>query len=240
MSLKIAVCDDSCEDRGYIVATLNNWSRGRDVRVTLCSSAENFLFEYDDAHGFDIILLDVEMPGLNGVELAKLLRSRGDTAQIIFITGFPDYIAEGYDVSALHYLMKPVREDKLFEVLDRAVENCRRTEQVLMIKTKDGQEKVSVSEIEYIAALGHRTVISVAGRTIDSGTGISVLEKQLGEGFVKCHRSYIVGLRYVKSISKSELTLDSGTKLPLARGSYREVNEAFIKYYKGEENGLFE
>lgn len=240
MSLKIAVCDDSCEDREYIVATLGNWSHVMDVRITPCSSAENFLFEYDDAHGFDIILLDVEMPGLNGVELAKLLRSRGDTAQIIFITGFPDYIAEGYDVSALHYLMKPVREDKLFEVLDRAAENCRKTERVLMIKTKDGHEKVSVSDIEYIAALGHRTVISVAGRTIDSGTGISTLEKQLGDGFVKCHRSYIVGLRYVKAISKSDITLDSGTKIPLARGSYREVNGAFIKYYKGDKNGLFE
>lgn len=238
MSLKIAVCDDSREDRDYIFGMLSDWSAGKDVNVTLCASAENFLFEYDDAHGFDIILLDVEMPGLNGVELAKLLRSRGDRAQIIFITGFADYIAEGYDVSALHYLMKPVREEKLFEVLNRAAENSEKTEQTLIIETKSGVMRFKISEIEYVAALGHSTVISASGKVTDIGLGISSISKKLGDGFIRCHRSYIVGLRHINSITKSEIMLDSGVKIPLARGSRREVSDAFIKFYRGEKDGL--
>lgn len=238
MSLKIAVCDDSQEDRKYLADMLDNWSSGREVCVTLCSSAENFLFEYDDAHGFDIILLDVEMPGLNGVELAKLLRERGDNAQIIFITGFSDYIAEGYDVSALHYLMKPVREEKLFEVLNRAAENVTKTEQTLIVETKSGVMRFKISEIEYVAALGHGTVISAAGKVTDIGIGISAISKKLDDGFIRCHRSYIVGLRHISSIAKSELILDSGVKIPLARASRREVSDAFIKFYRGEEDGL--
>lgn len=238
MSLKVAVCDDSQEDRKYIADMLDNWSYGKNVRVTLCSSAENFLFEYDDAHGFDIILLDVGMPGLNGVELAKLLRSRGDCAQIVFITGFADYIAEGYEVSALHYLMKPVREEKLFEVLDRAAENSEKTEQALIVETKSDVMRFKISEIEYVAALGHGTVISASGKITDIGIGISAISKKLGDGFIKCHRSYIVGLRHISSITKDEIVLDNGVKVPLARGSRREVIGAFIKFYRGEKDGL--
>ena len=124
MNYKIAIYDDSDADRQLIAGYVRSWgiNTGHTVQISAFSSAENFLFHYAGKNDHDILLLDIEMGAMDGVTMAKKLRCDNDTVQIVFITGYSDYILEGYEVAALHYLMKPVREDKLFSVLDRAVE----------------------------------------------------------------------------------------------------------------------
>ena len=125
MGYKIAVCDDAQADRDYIRTLAARWAsdRGISVQVQDFASAERFLFHYAEESDFDILLLDIEMDGMDGATMAKRLRQDNDTLQIIFVTGYTDYIAEGYEVAALHYLVKPLKEEKLFSVLDRAAEN---------------------------------------------------------------------------------------------------------------------
>ena len=127
MNYKIAVCDDSAADRQYLSALAAQWAEkaGAVAEVTEFPSAENFLFCYAEKKDYDILLLDIEMGKMDGVTMAKKLRQDNDTIQIIFITGYSDYISEGYEVAALHYLMKPVKEEKLFSVLDRAAEKLK-------------------------------------------------------------------------------------------------------------------
>ena len=127
MNYNIAVCDDSAADRKYISDMVDEWAAGKgcDVRAMAFESAESFMFCYDDKKDYDILLLDIEMGGMDGVTMAKRVRAENTAVQIVFITGYTDYIAEGYDVAALHYLVKPVREEKLFEVLDRAAAKIR-------------------------------------------------------------------------------------------------------------------
>lgn len=122
MKYKIAICDDSDADRKYVLNMVNYWaeSAGYLIHTDVFSSAENFLFHYAEENDYDILLLDIEMGDMDGVTMAKKLRKSNDTIPIIFITGYSDYISEGYEVAALHYLMKPVKEEKLCSVLDRA------------------------------------------------------------------------------------------------------------------------
>ena len=133
MNYKIAICDDSGADRQYISALVTGWaeSTGHTVQISAFASAESFLFHYAEKSDFDILLLDIEMGDMDGVAMAKQLRKENDTVQIIFITGYSDYISEGYEVAALHYLMKPVKDEKLFSVLDRAVEKLSKNEKFL-------------------------------------------------------------------------------------------------------------
>ena len=133
MTYNIAICDDSAADREWIASLSQVWAEQTDAAVRLAefTSAENFLFLAQDEDPFDILLLDIEMGAMDGVTLAKKIRQNNDTIQIVFITGYSDYIAEGYEVSALHYLMKPVKPEKLFSVLNRAVEKLRKNEKVL-------------------------------------------------------------------------------------------------------------
>ena len=120
--MRAAICDDRAEDAQLVAQYVREWGESREESVALemFPSAEAFLFAYDEDKNFDLLLLDVEMGGMDGVTMARRVRAENTAVQIVFITGYTDYIAEGYDVAALHYLVKPVREEKLFEVLDRA------------------------------------------------------------------------------------------------------------------------
>ena len=135
MNYKIAICDDSDADRQYVFDMVKAWAEasGHTVQVDSFPSAESFLFRYEEENDYDILLLDIEMGGMDGVSMAKRIRRENAAVQIVFITGYSDYIAEGYEVAALHYLMKPVSRDKLFAVLDRAAENCRRNARCLTL-----------------------------------------------------------------------------------------------------------
>ncbi len=233
--MTISLCDDNAQERAYIKSLVLDWASqsGAVVSVREYPSAEALLFSYPDSPP-DILLLDIEMPGMNGIELAKKLRAQAETAQIVFITGYPDFISEGYDVSALHYLLKPVSSDKLFEVLDRAYKAVCEGMPPETVVFRAGTEtlRFKLSDIEYIAALGHSTVLLSGGRTYDLSVPISEAEAALGEGFIRCHRSYIVNLKYVSAVSGDSLTMDSGAKTPVARAARKNVTEAFIHYYR--------
>ena len=120
MTYKMAICDDCDADTEYLSSLVAAWEEvsGHGAAVERFPSAEAFLFQYEDRKDFDILLLDVEMGEVNGIELAQRIRLEDSRVQIVFITGFPDFMAEGYEVSALHYLMKPVSREKLCAVLD--------------------------------------------------------------------------------------------------------------------------
>ena len=108
MKYKIAICDDSDADREYVLKMVNRWAAGAGqvVHTDTFTSAENFLFHYAEESDYDILLLDIEMGDMDGVTMAKQLRKNNDIVQIVFITGYSDYISEGYEVAAdLHYLM---------------------------------------------------------------------------------------------------------------------------------------
>ena len=123
MDYRIAICDDRQEDREYVRQLTARWAqqRGNQVEMTEFCSAEQFLFSCPQPD-FDLLLLDIEMGEMDGVSLAKQVRRTNELMQIVFITGYSDYITEGYEVAALHYLMKPVKEEKLFVVLDLPLE----------------------------------------------------------------------------------------------------------------------
>jgi DNA-binding LytR/AlgR family response regulator len=171
------------------------------------------------------------MSGQNGVDLAKEIRRSDTTLSIIFITGFADYMSDGYDVSALHYLIKPVKEDKLFEVLGKAMKNTGNEPEMLTLEINRKNIFVPLHDIIYIEASLNYIVINAKKDRYKVKMSLAEIESRLGSGFFKCTRSFIVGLRYVRIITKKEIILTTGTTLPLGRGLYQDINDAFIKYF---------
>ena len=190
MKYKIAICDDSEADRQYIGNMVERWasSAGHVVQIDSFPSAENFLFHYAEECDYDILLLDVEMGEMDGVTMAKKLRQSNDTVQIIFITGYSDYISEGYEVAALHYLMKPVKEEKLCLVLDRAVEKLSKNEKVLNFETGGEMVRVPIYQIRYADVSGNYVTVHALSDITVKMT-LSELEKQLDERFYRAGRS---------------------------------------------------
>lgn len=238
MAYRVAIVDDSNIDAEYVQSILKAWAQDRQVGVQAqrFTSAENFLFHYSDDKSWDILLLDIEMGAMDGVSLAKKLRQENDSVQIVFITGFADYISEGYEVSALHYLMKPVKQDKLFGVLDRAVAATQKTERVILLPVGGEMLRLPVSQVQYVEAFSHTVAIVTGSDTIQVKIPISEIEKILSDNFIRCHRSYLVGLKHISRLSKTEVILDNGKTLPLSRSAAAPVYKAFISYYTGDND----
>lgn len=229
MKYKVAICDDAAADREYVAAFVRHWSEhtGNTVQINTFPSAESFLFHYADEKDYDILLLDIEMEAMDGVVLAKQLRQENDTVQIVFITGFSDYIAEGYEVAALHYLMKPVKEEKLFSVLDRAAEKLAKNELVLHFEQAGEMIRIPVYQIRYAEVMGNYVTIHAAA-DITLKMTLGELEKSLDDRFYRVGRSVIVNLTQISRVTKTEIKLSDNTAVPLPRGAYDGVNRAII------------
>ena len=238
MAYRVAIVDDSTTDAEFVQRILNSWAdlRQANIQAEVFPSAEAFLFRYAEDKDWDILLLDIEMGNMDGVTLAKKIRQENDSVQMVFITGFADYISEGYEVAALHYLMKPVKQDKLFAVLDRAVASLQKTERVILLPLGGEMLRLPISQVQYVEAFSHTVAIITGTDTIQVKMPISEVEKLLGEEFIRCHRSYLVGLKHIARLSKTEVILDSGKTLPLSRGAAPLVHKAFISYYTGEKD----
>ena len=231
MPLTIAICDDNEDQIKELRRLLGEWSADKPFALNIDEyiSAESFLFSYPDK-SCDLILLDIEMKRLNGMELARKLRSDGNMLPIIFITGYSDYMNDGYEVEALHYLLKPVNKSKLFAVLDRYIKR-HTPENEIMLACDEGSMHISPDMVVFCEAVGKKTHVHLRDNVIVCNSGISAVKNMLPEEFVFCHRSYIVNMRYVRSIGKTDIMLDNGEKIPLSRRLYKEVNERFIRFY---------
>ena len=231
MAYRVAICDDSNADTGYVHSILNNWAAARQVTVQVetFTSAESFLFHYAEDKSFDILLLDIEMGAMDGVTMAKQVRKGNETVQIVFITGYSEYIAEGYEVAALHYLMKPVKEDKLFAVLDRALEKQKQNERCLNLELSGEMVRIPFYEIRYLDV--HQNYVTIHGKrdyTIKRTLG--EFEKELDDRFHRVGRAMILNLKYIQRVTKTDVHLSDGTVLPLPRGAYEPLNRAIIQH----------
>lgn len=229
MQYKIAICDDSDADRQYVLNMVRTWAAasGHLVHTDAFASAESFLFRYAQESDYDILLLDIEMGAMDGVTMAKQLRKSNDTVQIIFITGYSDYISEGYEVAALHYLMKPVKEEKLWAVLDRAAGKIAKNEKVLHFSLGGEMVRIPVYRIRYADVFGNYVTIHAQSDVTVKMT-LGELEKQLDDRFYRVGRSVLVNLTQISRVTKGEIRLSDGTALPLPRGAYDGVNRAII------------
>ena len=231
MAYRVAIVDDRETDAQFVRDLLIDWSENRQlgIQAQIFSSAESFLFRYAEDKDWDILLLDIEMGAMDGVTMAKRVRRDNEAVQIVFITGYSDYISEGYEVAALHYLMKPVSREKLLTVLDRAIEKRRQQERCLILECAGELVRIPFYEIRYLdVRQNYVTVHAKDDHTVKRTLGD--FEKDLDNRFCRVGRSMIVNLSFIQRVNKTEIRLSDGTVLPLPRGAYEPLNRAIIQH----------
>ena len=231
MAYRAAIVDDNRIDASFTEQALTAWAENRQlaVQAECFDSAEKFLFRYAGDKAWDILLLDIEMNAMDGVTMAKKVRAQNEAMQIVFITGYSDYIAEGYEVAALHYLMKPVSRDKLFAVLDRALEKRRQEDRCLNLEATGEMVRIPFYEIRYLdVRQNYVTVHAKKDYTVKRTLG--EFEKALDDRFCRVGRSMIVNLRFIRRVTRTDVTLSDGSVLPLPRGAYEPLNRAIIQH----------
>lgn len=243
--MKIAVVEDDDVHAAMTVRLLEKWldSSGIKYRLFVFSSAESFLFEWEDDKVWDILFIDIQMPGISGIELARSIRKENKKVALVFVTGITDYMQDGYEVEALHYLVKPVDSAKVSYCMERVAgvfENAKKNNAVLIEAEDitgggDGGRvifRLSPEDIFFLEASAHNTEIHTRDKSYRIREGISVVGKRFAQDmFVLCHRSFIVNLMYVSGIGKDEVTLDDGRKVPMSKRCAGAVRESFIKFY---------
>lgn len=231
MRYNIAIVDDEQEQIEYLSAIVSNWASNNShiCEISVFASAEAFLFEHAESDVFDILLLDVEMKSISGIDLAKQLRKNGSRAEIIFITSHFEFYGEGYEVDALHYLIKPVQSDKLFTVLTKATEKIAVVPNSVIVSVNGETVKIFESDILYIESFLHYIVIHTKNQEYKIKESISDFADKLSEDFYRTHRSYLASLKNIVHIARNAVTLEGGIEIPLARGKYDNINRAYIE-----------
>lgn len=229
--INIAICDDNLVDVSYVESIVIKWGNSNNIsyHIDKYTSAENFLFACDNTKKYDILLLDIEMEKIDGVTLAKEIRKNDKIVQIIFITGYSDYILDGYDVAALHYLMKPINEEKLKQVLTIAMEKLVLNEKVINLTISGEVYRIPLQEIIYLEVF--KNYVTIYGKEeYKVKKTLGECEKLLDDRFFRVGRSAIVNLNYISRVTKTQIIMSSGACILLPRGMYESLNRAIISH----------
>lgn len=235
---RIAICEDEKTQIEYLQMLLEQWQSGKEKKIVIdtYTSAEQFLFETEGTVPYDLLLLDIQMGRMNGVELARNVRELDGKVRIVFLTGIKDYAIEGYEVGAVRYLLKPVKEAELFALLDRLCEEANKQEaEYFLFQTVGVTNRIPFSEILYAEAEGHYVCLKTEEKDWKWKENISARSAELeAKGFFLLRRGLYVNLAKVEQIGKTECMLENGEVLPVSKARYQALNEAFITYYKSK------
>lgn len=230
--MKIAVCDDEKEIRQILCEKIRNLNQTAELAVF--ESGEELL---SSGYTADILFLDIQMEGKNGIETAKSLRRQNKTTVIIFVTALKEHVFEAFDVGAFHYLVKPFGDDKFREVFLRAVEQCRQAETVMqekedrciLIKAGGVHTRIFLKDIVYAEVYNRKVMIQCRDERIEYYGRLSDLEKQTGEDFFRSHRAYLIHFKYVVQYDASRIKMEKGTAL-MAKQKYSEFVKRYMQY----------
>lgn len=225
--LKIAVCDDVFADRQRLVSLIK--AEIPYCEVISYESGESLLWDFESGTRFDLFFLDIFMDGMNGVEAAECIRATDPDALLIFVSSSDDFYRHSYDLYAFNYLIKPLAQDKLVEVLQRAVNRLNKdVEQVVRISFNDSLHTVRCSQLLYLWSEQHVVnfylkngeILKAYGKMDDFVTQLPA------DYFVRCHQSYIINLNYVTSLLPNEFVL-GGIKIPVSRSYSRQARDKY-------------
>lgn len=240
-TMTICYCEDESAQAKAFAIKIDQWAKNKNtaVRTDLFEGAEEYLFKAEQ-NAYDVIFLDISMRGQNGMELARQIREKEKDVILVFVTSDASYVFDGYEVGAYRYLMKPVDEEKLWEILDYARTQKEVEEENYILVKKDSQSvRINLKDIIYIEAQKHYVNLCMENKeSINIKTAFTELLQETQEKsdtILLTHRSYAVNIEKVVRIGRTECVITDGSVVPVSRSFYKEVNEAFIKYHLGRE-----
>ncbi len=245
--MKIAICDDEKPIRDYIEKCVREVKA--DVEVVQYPDASEMVAASFDA---DILFLDIQMPGMDGMKAARILRTMGNKTIIVFVTAVEEYVFQAFDVGAVQYIVKPFDRNKLIDTIKKTIalaeernsidaalsdmNESNEAKRSITIKSDGVNRRVILTEIMYAEVFEHRIILHMNDKECINYYGkMSDLEMVAGKDFYRVHRAYLINLAYVKSYDSKSVSI-SGEEIPVARGKYQELVKAYLSYYTRKEH----
>lgn len=243
-NMQIVICDDDKVQLDYLESLINRWSKSHlidshePIKVNTYISSEQFLFDYEDKNHPDLLILDIQMKEMSGMELARTIRSKGNEVKIIFVTGIKDYVFEGYEVGAIRYILKPIEEASFMKLLSGVYEEIDKSKDNYMIFSYQGENrKIRYSNIIAISVDGHYVKMVTVDEILEWKDTLNRMKELVSNhNFILCNRSTLVNICHIEKINKNECIVTKRASeinsYDISRNCYKSVNEAFIGYYK--------
>ncbi len=235
--MRIALCDDTLSDLGQVKACLESYQlKNPEVSLSLSVfyNPDDFLQAYARDPHYDLIVLDMVMPFMSGLEVAATIRQSDDQVKIVFLTISPEYAIEAYEVKAYHYLIKPVQEGPLFKILNEIALWIRQTQRTtLLLRDRESMIKLSIAKIAYIEVIQHRLFYHLMDNSILSAYSSlkEVSDVLLKEAhFRKVHKSYLVNYFAVDALSNQCFIMKDKTRIPISRSLYKPIRQHYIRF----------
>ena len=237
--MKIAICDDDRNELFRILSILADYQLERNMEFSYKPFESSVEFSAEASHErYDIYLLDIVMPGLDGMELAREIRSYDKAADIIFLTSSSEFAVESYQVKASNYLMKPLQKDRVFEALDDIMRTrIEDRDSCIVLRSNIGVHKVRLSEIVYVEALNRKVIYYLKNNSqitcAEKFAAVCNLLLQHQE-FLLVHRSFVVNMNYIRSIDATDMCLANDSCIPLAQRRVPEIKRLYLAFQMEE------
>ena len=233
--MKIAICEDDTTQQNILTAALDSYRTpaGEHVQYDVYRNGLDLLASIN-THPYDVLLLDILMPGFNGIETAREIRESNEKIPIIFLTTSQEFAVESYRVHAFDYLMKPVEQDALFETLDRAFTMAESTlEKSILVQTAKAVYALSLSQVEFVEINNRTLSFHLIDGTVKSISGrLSDYEDALLKHpeFLKIHRSYIINMDLMKALNQKSFITLTGNEVPISRNLLPAIQKRYIEH----------
>lgn len=234
--IRIAFCDDDQSVLNGVDELINKYRErcSQEIEYTTFHSSLELLAEVEKGTRFDILFLDVIMPGEDGINTAKEIRQYDSVVKIIFLTSSSEFAIQSYTVGAYFYQIKPIWKDDFFKLMDSVISECRKEHQTsLILRCKSGITRIDLDKLEYCEVIGRTLSFHMDNGNILESTGsMDELCSQLTQydNFLRPHRSFLVNMEYIQSISYKAIKVESCAEIPIPHGKCSEIKNAYLEY----------
>lgn len=234
--IKTAFCDDDLLAINEMNLLLDQYCQenGQEIARTIFHSPLELLAEIEKGAHFDILFLDIIMPGQNGINVAREIRQNDRTVKIIFLTSSSEFAVESYTVDAFFYVVKPVGAEDFCRLMDSAISQCEREKRgSLVLRCKNGITRIALEKLIYCEVIGRTLVFHLeSGMNLESIGSLDELSGELAQygSFLRPHRSFLINMEYIQSISYKAITLDNLERIPIPHGKCSEIKNLYLEY----------
>lgn len=232
--LKLAICEDDSYILNDLQVRVNTYLKKLKIKSNIsCFSSGISLLLSNEC--FDVIIMDIKMDGIDGMETIRRLRNKGINSHVIFVTSTKNYVFQAFDVEAVHYLLKPVSDQELFQALDKAIRRFGQEDHKVITITKGSLiQVIPYRDILYCESIDHKICIRTAEGKIEYYNKLEELQRQLDDRFFRCHRSYIVNMNFVSGKDKDVAIMVNGDKILVSRRKQQEFSHRLLSFIRNE------